>query len=509
MATEKITKIVRKGDWEFINRVIKNSYKPWACVIELLDNAVDAVRALTKTKKRTIDITYSKKNDKVLFSIHDNGVGMTPKIMREVLSNYIAHFQMKQNGISTVGIGLPCSLLGLSDMEKGTKIAIESTTEDGTTTHAILFVSKDRANFEDFDMHVIEGDKNKKRGTTISIVGGVDMTQYSRQIKGYIEKIHPYTTSIVDITINGTKIDYSDKDKLGFKNFPEPIEDIQCGFYNIGGRIYYVKDWTLIDSLDHTSKTKVKVLYSYQPCTISLAREIKKTDGGAFAILGGRLLVCGGNFGIKKWTSFNDRGGIGRASSCVIITDETKEIFEVSGNKVNGMTPYGENNNLNCTDKYYVIDEDEKIVPFFKAHGGFEKKFSDMYSFETDGKKGEENRKITDEIAKKIIEGESWKELSEKYDEEVLKLSGATETNQAEEEQTDDFKEACKGEEEPNFEVTTFFTSKNNEIVEVKDYRNIVNEKVVSTICNVFSDIVLDKKTLAHALDIFVRKMSE
>lgn len=507
MAKENITKIVRKGDWEFINRVIKNSYKPWACVIELLDNAVDAVRALPKAKKRNIDIIYSKKNDKVLFSIHDNGIGMTPKIMREVLSNYIAHFQMKQNGISTVGIGLPCSLLGLSDMEKGTKIAIESTVEDGTTTHAVLLVSKNRANFEDFDMHVIEGDKSKKRGTTISIVSGIDMTQYSRQIKAYIEKIHAYTTSIIDITINGVKIDYSDKDKLGLSNFPEPIEEIECGFHNINGRIYYVKDWTLIDSLDHTSKTKVKALYSYQPCATSVAREIKKTDGGAFAILGGRLLVCGGNFGIKKWTGFNDRGGIGRASSCIIITDDIKEIFEVSGNKVNGMTPYGENNNLNCTNNYYVIDDDEKILPFFKAHGDFEKKFSDMYSFETDGKKYKENRKITDEIAMKIIKGESYSTLIEKYDEEVAKLSGATESTQ--EEKINDFDEACRGQEESTFEVTTYFTSKDDEIIETKDYRSIVDEKTVSAIRNVFSDILHDNKTLAFALDAFVRKMSE
>ena len=503
---EKTFDVKRVGDWKFTNTLIKNVYKVWACVIELVDNAVDAVLALpNNSEEKRIDIKYGKDKDGNFFTITDNGVGMTPKRLEEVLSDYISHFPTRKNGISTVGIGLSCSLLGLSNMEDGTRIAIETTTENGITSSVDLMVSNNRVHFEKFKVRVVEGDKNKKRGTSITLIGGENVTQYTRQIKGYIEKIHPYTTSIININLNDTKLDYSDKDKMGLRNFSEPIENTKCGYYNIDNRIYYVKDWNLIDSKDHTIVNNVKVIYSYIPVASSETREIKKTDGGAFASLGGRMLVCGGNFGNKKWTiGLSDRGGVGRASSCVIVTDQLKKIFEVSGNKINGMTPYGENNNLTDTNRYYVLGERGKALSFFEAHCSFEKHFNDMYHFETDGKKDEENRNINDEIAKKIINGASLRELIKEYDSKHCKGTASVPTK-------DDFLTACESTEENknSFVVTHYFTTEDGKLVVSKDYKEIVDERTIKSICNAFENVVDDEDTLANALNVFVKNMSE
>jgi hypothetical protein len=235
----------------------------------------------------------------------------------------------------------------------------------------------------------------------------------------------------------------------------------------------------------------------------TVAREIKKTDGGAMAILGGsRMLVCGGNFGVKRWTGFPDRGGIGRALSCIVITDDLKSIFEVSGNKVNGLTPFGENNNLTTTDKYYVQNSEGKAVPFFEAHKELERKFSDMYKFETDGKKDAESRKITDDIALGLINGSSLQKFINEYDEKEASNVASDTTI------TNDFEEACKG-DESTFDVTEYFATKDDNIVELKDYRNIVDEKVINSIRYAFSDFVSDNKSFACALDAFVKKMAE
>lgn len=500
---EKTFEVRRIGDWKFTNTLIKNTYKPWACVIELIDNATDAVMALPNTsEEKRIDIKYGKNKDGDFFTITDNGVGMTPKRLGEVLSDYMSHFPMRKNGISTVGIGLSCSLLGLSNMEDGTRICIETTTKDGVTSSVDLMVSNNRVHFEKFKIRTVEGDKNKTRGTSITLIGCENITQYTRQIKGYIEKIHPYTTSIIDIYLNGTKLDYSDKDKVGLHNFSEPIEDIKCGYYNINSRIYYVKDWNLIDSKDHTLVKNVKVIYSYIPVASSETREIKKTDGGAFASLGGRMLVCGGNFGKKKWTiGLSDRGGVGRASSCVIVTDDTKKIFEVSGNKVNGMTPYGENNNLVDTNRYYILGEKGKVLSFFQAHCDFEKHFNDMYHFETDGKKDETNRNINDEIAKKIINGVSIRELIREYDSEHVETNTSSE---------DDFIIACENTDETknSFEVTSYFAVADGKLVVSKDYEEIVDEKTIKSICNAFGSVVDNEEVLANALNVFIKNMS-
>lgn len=371
---------------------------------ELIDNGIDA-------KAKNIDIKLDSVHN--VFEYDDDGNGMNAEQVDEYANKYLAHMPTSDLSIGKFGAGSKDSIIKISDHINGSRTAIVTWPNKDEVSRINFIVDTNKEDdFRNPDINTTIDEKWVKEhgphGHHITVKYIKDIDSSDKQWKSNLKKecSKAYACLInkygINITINGEKFECVDRmhlDVLGDK-----VND--CGVHIEGNMVFIVKKYLLNNRKNSQDKRSVHVVYLY------ITKEGVKDDDnnygfcGVYPILGERYLKVPKDNETGLPFAIGYRGGTGRCRVCIFV-DGNEDIFALKSKKSDGIDITRDNIKLS---KYRVANTDETFTQVFEKDF---KILDKLASFQSDGGK---NRVLTEEIAKRIVKGESLVQLEREYD---------------------------------------------------------------------------------------------
>lgn len=366
---------------------------------EMIDDSIDA-------DAKNISITLD--SNRSIFSIVDDGHGMTYDQLCNFRENYHSHNESPKKTIGIFGVGLKDSILKLSNYNIGANVTIKSGIDRDNVCYYRFEVNKNKENAW-HDTPPVEGPYTEKNwhaehGHMVSIDGIKPIPKSDRQWHANLNKsistAYPYliNKNNINIKINGEDANCVDRMYLShlceYANCDD-VYNVDCGIYDVNGLIYWVKTYKLVNKYNRNDEKRVKVIFLY----ISSQGGKKINDrafefSGMFSMFRGRYIDFAnhkiGFEGLKATTSM--AGGSGSIRGLIFI-DDNEDILAIDANKKS----IDLNNEIL---DHYVIDNDKNLSNAFKDDFN---KLLKLNNYQSDGTKNKFSRPIDAKVAKTLL----------------------------------------------------------------------------------------------------------
>ena len=314
---------------------------------EMIDNSIDA---------GATNINVTLEAERSLFSIVDNGHGMTLEQLRNFRENYQAHMPSSGCTIGKFGIGLKDAIIALSNYEVGASVTVKTATDKENVCRYQFEINEKKESawnntpevegpLTEKNWNAENKDKGKdwssEHGHIVSIDGIKSVPVSNRQWHSNLNKsiaiAYPYLVnkSGIKIKINGKLAECVDR--MYLKHLCDNVYDSDCGIKFIDGLVFWVKVYKLVNKYNKKDVRKVKVIYLHiSKGADSIIKDRSFDCSGMYSMYRGRYL----DFANKKLgigdvanTADTKRGGCGRFRGLILI-DGNEDILSIDARPI-------------------------------------------------------------------------------------------------------------------------------------------------------------------------------